>query len=276
MKTNKVNLLMTFFAMLLFAACTEEIVRDPSPIANPNSTNVYFSVTNNVNPVLALEQDSFMVIIIRENDAAAQEVALTAENVYGDIFTVPSKVSFAAGEDSVEIKITVKDMELMKKYKIAISVDLEQTNPYVAQPVYPRIDINVLKEDFAPFAEGTYTSEFFEDAWPATLEYSPATKIYRFKDCWMPDYDVTFKWDEVAKPGEVTIIGTATSAKDFIFLQTGYLHPTYGMLSAYYATTPNKNYYVSATKTFTFPITWRVAAGSFGAYADKYVITQEL
>ena len=164
MKTNKVNLLMTFFAMLLFAACTEEIVREPSPIANPNSTNVYFSVTNNINPVLALEQDSFMVIIIRENDAAAQEVALTAENVYGDIFTIPSKASFAAGVDSVGIKIMVKDMELMKKYKLAISVDQEQTNPYVAQPVFPRIDINVLKEDFAPFAEGTYTSEFFEEA----------------------------------------------------------------------------------------------------------------
>lgn len=274
MKTNKVNLLMTFFAMLLFAACTEEIVRDPSPIANPNSTNVYFSVTNNVNPVLALEQDSFLVIIIRENDAAAQEVALTAENVYGDIFTIPSKVSFAAGQDSVAIKVTVKDMELMKKYKLAISVDQAQTNPYTAQPVYPRIDLNVLKEDFAPFAEGTYTSEFFEDAWPLTLEYSPATKIYRFKDCWMPGYDVTFKWDEAAKPGEVNIIGTSTSAKDFVFLQTGYVDSRYGMISAYYPTA-NKNYYDSTTKTFTFPITWRVTAGSFGVYADKYAITQE-
>lgn len=265
---------MTFFAMLLFAACTEEIVRDPSPIANPNSTNVYFSVTNNVNPVLALEQDSFLVIIIRENDAAAQEVALTAENVYGDIFTIPSKVSFAAGQDSVAIKVTVKDMELMKKYKLAISVDQAQTNPYTAQPVYPRIDLNVLKEDFAPFAEGTYTSEFFEDAWPLTLEYSPATKIYRFKDCWMPGYDVTFKWDEAAKPGEVNIIGTSTSAKDFVFLQTGYVDSRYGMISAYYPTA-NKNYYDSTTKTFTFPITWRVTAGSFGVYADKYAITQE-
>lgn len=274
MKTNKVTLLTAFFAVLLFAACTEDIVREPSPIANPASTNVYFSVTNKTSPVLALEQNELYVSVIREKSTAAQEVDLIIENLYGDTISIPSKVSFKAGEDSVALKITVKDMKLMKKYKIAISVDPQQSNPYVAQPVYPRIDLNILKEDFAPFADGTYSSDFFEDSWEQLLEYSPATKIYRMKDCWMPGYNVTFKWDEAAKPGEVTIIGTTTSAKDFIFIPTGYVHSTYGMVSAYYPTA-NIKYYDSASKTFTFPITWRVSAGSFGAYADKFVITKQ-
>lgn len=274
MKTNKVTLLTAFFAVLLFAACTEDIVREPSPIANPASTNVYFSVTNKTSPVLALEQNELYVSVIREKSTAAQEVALIIENLYGDTISIPSKVSFKAGEDSVALKITVKDMKLMKKYKIAISVDPQQSNPYVAQPVYPRIDLNILKEDFAPFADGTYSSEFFEDEWDQLLEYSPATKIYRMKDCWMPGYNVTFKWDEAAKPGEVTIVGTTTSAKDFIFIPTGYVHSTYGMVSAYYPTA-NKNYYDSASKTFTFPIGWYIPDGrTFGDYADKYVITK--
>lgn len=91
MKTNKVTLLTAFFAVLLFAACTEDIVREPSPIANPASTNVYFSATNKTSPVLALEQNELYVSVIREKSTAAQEVALIIENLYGDTISIPSK-----------------------------------------------------------------------------------------------------------------------------------------------------------------------------------------
>lgn len=275
MKTySKINIWMSFLVMLLFASCTEEIVRDPSPVANPNSANVYFSVTNSSSPVLGLQQSSFKVVIIREKKTAAQEVNLNVENVNGAIFEVPTKVSFAAGVDSVAIEIKVKDMELMKKYKLAISIDPEETKPYTIQKVYPRLELTVLKEDFAPFADGTYTSDFFEASWALTLEYSPATKIYRFKNCWEEaGYDLTFNWDEQAKPGEVNIIGTLNSAKDHTVVPTGVFDSKYGLISANYPLA-NKNYYSSATKTFTFPIKWTVAAGSFGVYPEKFVITK--
>ncbi|MFA6580294.1 MAG: hypothetical protein WCS79_00660 [Paludibacter sp.] len=276
MKTFKIkNVLIACFTTLLFTACTADIVRDPSPVTNPNSTNVYFGISNTNSPVLSIDQTSFKVAIGRKVTDKAQTVALTAGNVYGDKFQIPATVTFAAGEDSVDIEIVVKDLELMKKYHISISIDQEQTLPYAIQTVLPRLELSVIKEDFAPYANGTYTSAFFEANWPQTLEYSPSTKLYRFKDCWATGYNVTFKWDEAAKPGEVNIIGTTNSAGTYIYLQTGYIDATYGMVSAYYPTA-DINYYNSNTKTFTFPIKWYVSAGSFGVYADTYLITQVL
>ena len=259
--------------MFTISSCKDEIVRDPSPIANPNSTNVYFSVKNSTSPVLALKQDTFKVMVIRKIKTTVQEVAITSENVYGDKFSIPDKVVFPAGKDSVLINIVVKNLELMKKYKLALQIDPEQTNPYVIQKVYPRLEFNLTKEDYASYAEGTYTSDFFGGDWPQTLEYSPSTKLYRFKDLWATGYNVTFKWDEAAAPGVVNIQGTSTSAKDYIYLQTGSVDPTYGMVTANYPTA-NLKYYNSTTKTFTFPIKWTVSAGSFGIDADIYVITK--
>ncbi|MDR3188388.1 MAG: hypothetical protein LBT94_04280, partial [Prevotellaceae bacterium] len=129
----------------------------------------------------------------------------------------------------------------------------------------------IVKEDFAPYAEGTYTSEFFEDTWPVTLEYSPATEQYRISDCWVSGYDVLFKWEGT----EVTIQGTPNSTGAYIYLPTGYVYGDYGMISAYYSQ-GDINYYNKETKTFTFPITWQVAAGSFGAYLDTFTIEAEL
>ena len=276
MKTlNKINILVACLAILVFTACKDEILREPSPAANPNNTNVFFRVSNVTAPVLSITQKSFKVIIGRTKIEEDQVVALSAETVYDSIFTVPQTVTFKAGQDSVAIEVTVDKMQLMKKYHLAIIIDQEQTDPYKAQKVYPKLELNVLKEDFSPYANGTYTSAFFEDNWAQTLEYSPSTKIYRFKDCWMPGYNVTFKWDEAVKPGEVNMIGTATSAKDFIIIPTGYVDTKYGMVSAYYPQA-NKIYYSSATSTFTFKIKWVVSAGSFGVYNDTYLITQKL
>lgn len=272
---KKFNIIFLAVGLLLVGCKDEEILRDPSPAANPNSSNVYFSTTNNTNPVLALDQQSFKVYVIREKKAAAQDVTLSIADANVAIFDVPSKVSFPAGIDSAALEIKVKDMELMKKYKLAITIDPEQSRPYAIQAVYPRLDLNVLKEDFAPFAEGTFVSEFFEDSWPLTLEYSPATKIYRLQDAWgVETYDLTFKWDEKVKPGEVNIIGSLNAAKDHISIKTGVIDADYGLVTANYPVA-NKNYYSSATKTFTFPVKWTVSAGSFGVYPETYTITKE-
>jgi len=64
----------------------------------------------------------------------------------------------------------------------------------------------------------------------------------------------------------VTMGGTASGT--YKVFKTGYVHPSYGMVSAYFGTCT----YNTSTKKFTFPITWRVSAGSFGLYPDYYQI----
>lgn len=275
MKTiRKVNILIACIAMLLITACiNEEVVRVPSPVANPNSTNVYFTVDNDSSLILSKVTTSFSITVGREKTDKDQVVTLSSIGVNDSVLSIPKTVSFAVGESKKVVQITVKNMELMKKYHLTFSIDPEQTNPYSIQNVYPRLELSVLKEDFAPYANGTYTSLYFKSNWPQTMEYSPSTKVFRLKDCWVKGYNVTFKWDDTTQASAVTMIGSA--ATGYIIILTGYLHPTYGMVSAYYSTA-NTNYYNKDTKTFTFPITWRVAAGSFGLKNDTYVITQKL
>lgn len=267
MKT-KITFLLLAVATLFVTACSEDDVnRDPSPLANPNSSNVYFLESNNSSVIIPIDASEVEVFIARKKADAAQDVKLLLEDSYeGSLFTIPSSVSFGAGEDTVSFKISIGNVELMRDYHIAISVDFEQTNPYDNQSLYSRIEMNIKKEDFAPYAEGTYTCDFFEDSWAQILEYSPSTETYRFKGLWFPNYDVTFKWE-----GEnVTMLGNVSG--DFVVIPTGYFHSTYGAVSAYFGACT----YNAATKTFDFPINWRVSAGSFGDYPGKYVISKEL
>ena len=265
---NKLIYLLSFLGAIMVYSCSEDIPGyEAGPNQNEQSTNVSFSKANSKSLVLPLEATSFDIVLNRENNVSAQTVSLKVEDAFqGDVFEIPSTVTFEAGSSSAAIEIKLKSIELMVKYHIALEVEVDQTKPYLAQDVYPRIEMDVLQEDFAPFAEGNYTSEFFEDTWSAVLEYSPATSVYRFSDCWMPGYDVTFQWTGT----EVTMLGTTNGA--FKVFPTGYVHPTYGMVSAFFAEGCS---FDEGTQTFTFPINWRVKAGSFGDYPDQYVITQK-
>lgn len=268
------SILLALLSVVLIAttSCEEKFAQEPAPVANPNSANVYFASTNTSTVILGLTATNFNVVVKREKTTTAQTVKLSAEDSNDGIFTIPSDITFAVGESQKNLTITVADMELMKSYHIAIAIDGEETKPYTAQSVYPRIELNIQKEDFAPYAEGTYWDYFFAPgddyiSWPIVLEYSPMTTTYRLKDVWVDGYNVTFKWDKAAT---VTMIGATSGA--YKVIQTGYIHPTYGMVSAYYGACS----YNTTTKEFTFPITWRVSAGSFGTFPDYYEITRVL
>ncbi len=124
--------------------------------------------------------------------------------------------------------------------------------------------INYVIDDYAPFAKGTYSSWFFEQAWDAVLEYSPSNDLYRFKDCWMPGYDVTFKFDRE------TLAITMTSSA----YASGYVHPSYGMVMATVYNNGALNEYNSEAGVFYFAYQWTVDAGSFGAGYDTFQVTE--
>lgn len=260
---KKLNIAFLALGLLLVGCKDDEIVREPSPASNPNSTNVYFSAKNIASPVLPKSATSFDIIIDRENASQAQTVQLTVENLYADnVFQVPTSVSFAAGEATKTIKVPV-DLELMKKYHITVTIDMEQTNPYRTQAVYPRLDLNVLKEDYAPYSEGTFTSTMFGDSWAQVMEFSPALKIYRLKDLIEVGFDYIFSVD---KDGVINQVPSSV-------IETGYMHPSYGMVS-YQAQDGSK--FDAASNTYTFLLKYTVSAGSFGVKTEKYVITKKL
>jgi hypothetical protein len=271
---KKLNILAALsFVLMILVSCSEEITREPSPEFNPSSNKVYFPKQES-KLIVPINAETIEVQVARKVVKEALTVGLKYSNTYTDFFKGPETVTFAAGDSVETIQIALGAVELMKEYHFSISVaDVNQTDPYTVSDVYPVIAMNVLKEDFAPYAEGKYTSVFFGDVWDQILEYSPATKLYRLPGLWVAGYDVKFSWDGTSA---VTVNGgtfkpASTAYKPAV--QTGYLHPSYGMVWAIFN---GANSYDSATKTFSFTITWRVTAGSFKPTVEKYQITKLL
>lgn len=271
---KKLNILAALsFVLMILVSCSEEITREPSPEFNPSSNKVYFPKQES-KVIVPINAETIDVQIARKVVKDALTIDLKYSNTYADFFKGPETVTFAAGDSLASIKITLGSIELMKEYLFSISIaDVNQTDPYTVSDVYPVIAMNVLKEDFAPYAEGTYTSAFFEASWDQILEYSPATKLYRFSDVWEVGYGFKFSWDGTAdvKVSGGTFKPGTTAYKPAV--KTGYVDSRYGMVWAVFNGT---NAFDATTKTFTFPIAWRVTAGGFGVYADSYTITKLL
>jgi len=278
MKMKLFNIGYILAATLLVAGCTEdEITREPSPLPNPNASNVYFGSENPKSVVLPYDATEYKIVVKREKTDASLTVKVKMESVDAALFTVPQTVTFNAGDADTVLVVTFgANVELMKTYHLAFQLDFNETNPYLVTTNFPRYELNLKKEDFKPFANGTYTSVFFKGSWSMTLEYSESTQTYRFKALWgYSGYDVTFKWPEMG--ASIQMIGKAVTSGgiNYIEISTGYVHPTYGMIRARYIN--DQCTYDSDTKTITFkPVRWVVDAGSFGNYPEYYEISEFL
>ena len=96
---------------------------------------------------------------------------------------LPSSVSFAEGELTKTLTVNCSEqIEMFKAYKIQAIIDEAYTTQYADNvTAFPRAILDIIKEDFKPFAEGTYTSAWTEMGEPATLEFSEIKNCYRFK-----------------------------------------------------------------------------------------------
>lgn len=249
--------------LLLFISCSDDIEREDSPTVDSDNPAAYFVKSNPSKVVLQMSDNSFEVTISRPDASLAKSIIIKGEGD-SEFFNIPDTVDFEVGKTDVTINVSIaKDLEPLKEYSLILSINDSGSNPYLIQDGYPVYGVNIVQEDFVPYATGTYTSVFFEDSWPMTLEYSAAGDTYRFTDLWEEGYNVLFSWD---KANLITIKGNISGTS--VVVSTGYIDPDYGLITAYYGLSS----YDDATKTFTFPITWRVSLGSFGTYPDSYVI----
>jgi hypothetical protein len=199
-----------FLALLLgivtLASCGDDFEkRSPSPEANSGSHKVYFPEQISGTIVMSIEETSIEIPIAREVSTGALTVNLI--KTFGDgAFTIPASVSFADGETETSFTLSVGDVELMKKYQVILEFDKSQTdNPYITSDNTPMLSLNIVKEDFAPYALGAYWPAWFEyeEYILAEMEYSPATDQYRIKvsgewdddgDIAVVKFDAYFKW----------------------------------------------------------------------------------
>ena len=262
MKRN-IFFLILAVAMGLTASCQK--VEDTYVPGKPTveNDNVYFSPDNSPSAVLPVDANEITVILARMDSTETLTVPVTAWTSCPEAFELPAVVEFAAGSSTAEYTFKVTDkLEMFVNYPVRLSVPEEMTNAYDTLDVYPRFALNVVKEDYKPYAKGVWVDYFLyagdEPAqWEQLLQYSEILGLYRFPDVWWPGYSVEFEWDGTGNP---------TLAEAYA---TGYDHPTYGMITA---NTLDAKF---AENTFEFNFEWTVSAGSFGAAPQFFAITEK-
>jgi hypothetical protein len=260
----KINKIFLFAAMALtslsLASCSDDDDFTPGKAAGSN--DVYF--TNQGNQTVSLEATSFTITLGRSNASGALSVPLKQIQV-SPMLTVPATAEFAAGETETEVTIQVNsEAKPFTDLHLRLSIPEEYTSPYKAPTNgVPELNINIQKEDYAPFKTGTYFSEFWEtEEEDIVLEYSPMLDTYRFQHVAM-DETFTFKVDE---EGNISVLQSAFA--------TAYVHPDYGVISANRSSDAPSFVDVDedGVTTYVFCFEYTVSAGSFGSALDYFVV----
>ena len=283
----RIDKLFVIGAMLVgafaFSACSDDDdYKAGEPAGENNVTFLTYS-----NPVMEKTATSFDVVLSRHTTQGTLSVPLE-KLIVPEGWNVPETANFAAGDSLATITVTpVADMSLNTDYDFVLRVPESYTNSYMQKNgEVNTYKVEVVKEDYEPFATGTYDETFFAEAqWPVTIEYSPALDVYRIKSMLEPMGDVAgyhfyFKWNkETGEKQKFTQCasngGKQTSA------QAGFEYGTYGMVSyawaagttdpAKYTGEDNKNNfggYLASENMFVLPWNHNVSAGSFGIGTD--------
>lgn len=137
MKLNKITSL--FFGAALcagFAACTDEVSYNPAP--KYAGDEVFFPADDITS--IAIEEDAtnINIPIVRLKADGAILVGITSTvvdaegNDVSDIFQVPTEVTFAAGESTAQIPVSVMFSSVVAEanYYLTISIDGDAASPY--------------------------------------------------------------------------------------------------------------------------------------------------
>ncbi len=148
MKTlNKIFLILTG-ALLIFASCEEQIMdREQSPVMPENCLGVYFPSTNQaVVEMEPTEATEISIIISRTDSVSAVDVPITVEINDSNVYVVPEKVSFDAGEATTTFKVTFPNSEEGVTYNLKLKVvGDEYVNQYSSKLPYLLTNVTRIK-----------------------------------------------------------------------------------------------------------------------------------
>ncbi len=262
MKISKI-FLMAGLAMMTFMAtsCSSKDDWAPGEPTTSGGQNVYLDTEESI--ALPLDGNTFEVTFKRTATSGDLTIPVNFSTPTPEIFTdVPSTVTFASGAAEAKITITCKsDMEVFHTYRATITIDQQYTTQYAdVETNCPKAELNVIKEDYKPFRNGTYYSQFFETEEAAVLEYSEMKDVYRFKNV-TEGQTFTFTVDE---DNNISIV----EAK----IATSYVHPSYGPITANRTNKPSFIEVEDGVTTYYFNFEYTVSAGSFGDAYDYFVV----
>ena len=280
---NKIKFALVSLALVLgFTACNKnDYEYEPGKEAATDELALYFDDEEDL--TLAITDTEVEITLNRVNTEGELTVPLIV-NTAPDFVTVPETATFAAGQDKTTVKLTIGEgMEAFTKYLIKISIPEEYTQPYDVDSGSPVYSFTITKEDFATVAKGVFTSTVaWKSSWENDLEFSNFLNLYRFPDLIASGTHIYFHFDMDAE-GNQEFYFTDASGNHITKFSTGYIHPSYGEMTA----TVNEGYdmgydeYVDEetgqpVKQFYWVWKITVSAGSFGENYQTYDVTEWL
>lgn len=209
MKVNKYIIGMFVATATLFVSCNTDNEGD---IYNGTTMGVTFATGTQSVSFPSTGYEGFDVEVLRAKSSEATTINLSATLVVGDkeqelpaSITVPSSVSFAAGEFKTNIHVTVGDITPGQNYKVKISlpeemVTIDQTSDKV---------ITVYRDyTFSSLGTGTFKSaamaEEGEDftTWEVEVQKADQISWYKAMNLYEKGYNIVFKVNEA---NEVTV-----------------------------------------------------------------------
>lgn len=268
-KTKKMKIFNKYIPLsFIVALCTIACDNDDDDYIPGNQASggveVYFSKNNSSNIVMNITENELKFTLTRNETSGELTVPISSVTTTPQIFEIPQTVTFANGIDTTELVVKVTDqMVPFTSYLLSITVDEQYTNPYKANSLYPRFDINVLKEDYADVYTGTYVSEFWEEEWETSIQYSELLGLYRIKDWIIPNYTFSFSWDKETNK--------LTPSEDEFAI--GWEYGDYGMVYAVY-NSDYDYYYNPDEQVFSFTFDWAVSAGTLATATEEFHIAK--
>ncbi len=159
MKTiNKYFFLAMAGSMLTFAACSDDMEREPSPTVDPDCQGAYFAADNTYAYELDPESPtSITLTVARTNTEAAATIGIEVLTNTENIFEVPESVSFEAGQSEAALTLNFPNAEIGASYSYELKLEEGSYNPYADKTLYAAGDVIRIKWnefDTAIFTDG--------------------------------------------------------------------------------------------------------------------------
>ena len=249
MKFNKVILGLICASTLTLTSCYDEEGDEYTPANAESGAYLYAKATS---LIYAAEDEQVLTMSVGRTDSTlAQTVSIVSDNA---AFSVPSTISFAVGEVSKEVEVPFS-MQGGTTEEVTFTIT-EGTTSYG-----PSVLTFSVTRDYVwvNIGMGTFTSDFFEEAWDQPVLQREGSNVYRLPDLYTEGYNVEF---ELTEDGQALV----SPIKAFA---TGVVHPTYGMV---YARNIDLEKYpmVRDENSITIPLQFYVSAGAFG-WADETI-----
>lgn len=269
------------FGAMAFAACSDD---DDYQAATVSGPQVYFGNALKSSYEISQEATSFDVPILRSDSAEAVTVPLTVTMSAGSIFTVASSVSFDAGSNEAQLKVSYDPakIEYGKYDTITVAIDPQFVTPYGATSYTFTAGLT----DWGPWekwnsagtATYTYANYWSGDDVGLPFVYrhnTIRTNLYQFKlSNWGSGVDIVLDYDKST--------GFVTCAPQYAVTNADYGDVT--VADSYYywynvrGTDINKmsdedyGRFDEENGIITIPMAWYVSAGTFGYNVETITI----